>query len=159
ANVRQTALGSGELVERRFVDVESGRPVFKSRSRTLTTDRTQPLPPLDEYDLVLIADFGPGLLEPTAINRLVAERRSALVAVMVQVNSGNYGYNLPLKYCGADYYSLNRTEAELCLRERGLPVDELATRSAHLLESDRLSVTDGDRGVVVVGRAERATLP
>ncbi len=37
---------------------------------------------------------------------------------MAQVNSSNYGYNLPLKYVGADYYSLNRTEAELCLHER-----------------------------------------
>ena len=49
---------------------------------------------------------------------------------MAQVNSSNYGYNLPTKYDGADYYSVNRTEAELCLRERGLPLPDLLDRMA-----------------------------
>ena len=49
-------------------------------------------------------------------------RRRAFVAAMAQVNSSNYGYNLPTKFAGADYYSLNRTEAELCLHEQGLPL-------------------------------------
>ena len=52
---------------------------------------------------------------------------------MAQVNSSNYGYNLPVKYVGADYYSLNRTEAELSLHEKDLPSDELIDRMARLL--------------------------
>ena len=49
----------------------------------------------------------------------------AFVAAMAQVNSSNYGYNLPTKYHGVDYVSLNRTEAELCLQERNLPIADV----------------------------------
>src|SRR5262249_27509078 len=144
ANVRQTALAAGELVETRFVDAETGRPVFKAKRMTLAGVRPDALPRFDDYDLVLIADFGHGLLDATEINRRIAGRERVVVAAMAQVNSSNYGYNLPLKYVGADYYSLNRTEAELCLRDRGLALDELVTRSAQLLQCRSLSVTDRD---------------
>ena len=68
---------------------------------------------------------------------------------MAQVNSSNYGYNLPVKYVGADYYSLNRTEAELSLHEKDLPSAELIDRMARLLGCRALSVTDGKQGAVV----------
>ena len=76
-------------------------------------------------------------------------RRRAFVAAMAQVNSSNYGYNLPVKYVGADYYSLNRTEAELSLHEKDLPFDELLERMAAVLKCRSLSVTDGKQGVAV----------
>src|SRR5262249_34655581 len=158
-NVRHTAIASGELVETRFVDGETGRPVFKSRRRTLTSIATPTLPRLDDFDLVLIADFGHGLIDAADLNRRIDERRHATVAAMVQVNSGNYGYNLPIKYRGADYYSLNRTEAELCLHERDLPADELAIRAGRLLQCDSVSGPDGDRGVVVGRQGDRFALP
>ena len=81
------------------------------------------------------------------------------MAAMAQVNSSNYGYNLPTKYHGADYYSLNRTEAELCLHERNLSLPELVTRTAGLLESRALSVTDGANGAMVKLEQERFALP
>jgi sugar/nucleoside kinase (ribokinase family) len=93
------------------------------------------------------------------MNQRIAERRSAFVAAMAQVNSSNYGYNLPTKYRGADYYSLNRTEAELCLHERNLPLPELVARTAALLESSVLSVTDGANGAMVKLDQERFALP
>ncbi len=68
---------------------------------------------------------------------------------MAQVNSSNYGYNLPIKHAGADYYSLNRTEAELCLHERDLPLEALVDRAAALLNAEALAVTDGEHGVTL----------
>src|SRR5262245_8464458 len=136
ANLHVTPLCDGELVETRVVDQENGRPVFKSRRRTLPDDFPAGLPEFDGYDLVLVADFGHGLLDPNAVNARIARRRGAFVAAMVQVNSGNYGYNLPVKYVGADYYSLNRTEAELCLHTRGLGLDALTEQSAALLRCE-----------------------
>ena len=59
------------------------------------------LPDFDDYDLVLVADYGHGLLDATAINRRIAEASRAFIGVMAQVNSSNYGYNLPTKYHGA----------------------------------------------------------
>lgn len=152
-NLRVTNLTPGELVETRFVDQDSGHPVFKSKSRDLSNLRYDGLPEFDEYDLVLIADYGHGLLEAKSLNDKIAGRRTAAVAAMAQVNSSNYGYNLPIKYVGADYYSLNRTEAELCLHERDLPLAELLERSAALLRSRAVAVTDGAHGVgVKIGR-------
>jgi sugar/nucleoside kinase (ribokinase family) len=126
---------------------------------TLGTASRDSLPRFDDYDVVLIADFGHGLLDATEINRRIAERHHASVAAMAQVNSSNYGYNLPIKYVGADYYCLNRTEAELCLHERHLPLEELVIRSTRLLQCDSLSVTDGDHGVMVARQGERFALP
>ena len=118
-----------------------------------------PLPDFNEYDLVLVADFGHGLLNAAAVNERIARKGRALVAAMAQVNSSNYGYNLPTKYHEADYYSLNRTEAELCLRERNLPLGELIARISRLLDAETLSVTDGDQGVIVKKGGDVFCLP
>ena len=158
-NVHVTNLCAGELVETRFVDQETGRPVFKSRRLSLPGAPPEGLPDFDGYDLVLVADFGHGLLDADAVNARIAQRNGAFVAAMAQVNSSNYGYNLPIKYSGADYYSLNRTEAELCLHGRGLPLQALAERSAALLECDAVSVTDGSQGAIVAIKGERFALP
>jgi cytidyltransferase-like protein len=159
ANLTHTSIVAGDLVETRFVDTETGRPVFKSKRMTIATAPRSAPPRFDDYDLVLIADFGHGLLDAATLNCRIAERRRAQVAVMAQVNSSNYGYNLPVKYVGADYYCLNRTEAELCLHERQLTIEELVDRSRRLLQCGALSVTDGDRGVAIACHGETFALP
>lgn len=152
-------LSDAEIVETRFVDRETGRPVFKTRRATIGEVAHDRLPGFDAYDLVLVADFGHGLVDAAAIQKRMAARGRARVAVMAQVNSANYGYHLPIKHRGADYYSLNRTEAELGLHERGLPLDALVDRSAALLGAAALSVTDGEHGVMVVVDGDRCALP
>src|SRR5206468_4236257 len=86
-NVGVTNLASGQLIETRFVDRDTGHPVFKSKSFALTDIRADSIPDFDNYDLVLIADFGHGLLDPKTLNRAVAARRRAVVGAMAQVNS------------------------------------------------------------------------
>ena len=159
ANVRVTSRVPGALVKTRFVDRENGYRLFESKSPDLAGVPRDLGVDFDAYDLVLIADFGHGLQDPAVINDHIAGKRRAFVTAMAQVNSSNYGYNLPTKYRGADYISLNRTEAELCLRERGLPQAELAARTSSLLGADRLSVTDGDQGVLVKNGPETFSLP
>ena len=140
----------------RFVDKDTGYPLFEAKQLDARpTCGTDALPDFDDYDLVLVADFGHGLLETAAINREIARHRRAFVSAMAQVNSSNYGYNLPTKYVGADYYSLNRTEAELCLHEQGRALPDLVDRMAALLGSDGLSVTDGANGAMVRVKDER----
>lgn len=158
-NVRVMPLAAGELVETRFVDCETGRPVFKSKRVTIATATSEALPDFDAYDLVLVADFGHGLLDATAIDARIAARGQATVAIMVQVNSSNYGYNLPIKYAGGDYYCLNRTEAELCLRERNLPLATLVDRSAERLATRAIAITDGAAGAMVRIASETYALP
>jgi cytidyltransferase-like protein len=157
-NITVTPLADFPLVKTRFVDRDSGAPLFEAKVLDVP-DVPQALPSFDDYDLVLIADFGHGLLDARAINGRIADRRRAYVAAMAQVNSSNYGYNLPVKYTGADYYSVNRTEAELSLHEKDLPFDELIDQMAHRLQCDSLSVTDGSHGAGVKMGHDRCSLP
>jgi len=157
-NITVTRLTDSPLVKTRFVDKDSGLPLFESK--VLDLPNVSPdLPDFDDYDLVLIADFGHGLLDARAINQKIKAKKRAFVAAMAQVNSSNYGYNLPVKYVGADYYSLNRTEAELSLHEKDLPSADLIDRMARLLACRALSVTDGKQGAVVMIGDEHFSIP
>jgi cytidyltransferase-like protein len=158
ANVRVTSLTDNALVKTRFVDRDSGLPLFESKILDLP-DVSRELPDLAGYDLVLVADFGHGLLDARGLNAAIARGNRGFVGAMAQVNSSNYGYNLPVKYVGADYYSLNRTEAELSLHEKDLPSLELLDRMARLLACRTLSVTDGKQGVVVRMKDDVFSLP
>jgi len=135
-----------------FVDRDTGYRLFESKSPDLGEVRHADVPDFDDYDVVLIADFGHGLIDPRVVNAKTRARQRAFVAAMAQVNSTNYGYNLPTKFAGLDYCSVNRTEAELCLRERGLPLPELLEKIAELLKVPGLSVTDGEHGAMVMTR-------
>ncbi|HEX3704439.1 MAG TPA: PfkB family carbohydrate kinase [Vicinamibacterales bacterium] len=148
ANVTVTRLAEPSIVKTRFVDRDSGYRLFESKSPDLQDVRPGGIPDFDEYDVVLVADFGHGLIDARAMNASIAGRRTAFVAAMAQANSTNYGYNLPTKYKAADYYSVNRTEAELCLHERHLPLRDVVERTAAVLRACALSVTDGEHGVM-----------
>jgi cytidyltransferase-like protein len=159
SNVTVTRLADNLLVKTRFVDRDNGYRLFESKSPDLVNVRREALPDFDDYDVVLIADFGHGLLDAKAINVRIAAHRQSFVGAMVQVNSSNYGYNLPTKYAGVDYYSVNRTEAELCLRERGLPLPELLDQMRSLLAARALSITDGENGAIVSHNGDVFSLP
>jgi cytidyltransferase-like protein len=159
ANITVTRLADDLLVKTRFVDRDNGYRLFEAKSPDLQHVRRDALPDFSAYDLVLVADFGHGLLDAKPINARIGERGRSYVAVMAQANSTNYGYNLPTKYAGADYYSVNRTEAELCLRERNLPLSEVVDRLFSLLGARTLSVTDGERGATVRRQNDVFSLP
>ena len=95
------------------------------------------IPFFNEEHLAAATD---ALLDAAEINRRIAARERAFVGAMTQVNSSNYGYNLPIKYIGADYYSMNRTEAELCLHERNLPAAQLLDTKSY--DGDGRLITD-----------------
>jgi cytidyltransferase-like protein len=159
ANLRLRELSPNELLETRFVDRTNGHPLFKSKSPGLMPFDEDVLPRFDDYDVVLIADYGHGLLTAGVLNERIAAADRAFVCAMAQVNSSNYGYNLPLKYAGADYYSLNRTEAELCLHERDLALPDLVDHAARALECRALSVTDGADGAMTRIGCDRFAVP
>jgi len=158
-NVKAVQLNDAPLVKTRFVDEENGHKLFECKSDDIRHVDVDRLPDFDDYDLVLLADFGHGLLDRAIMNAKIAKARTGFVTAMAQVNSSNYGYNLPIKYRGAHFYSLNRTEAELCLKERGLPLCELTSHIAKMLGSSLLAVTDGERGVMVRRGEDTYSLP
>ena len=64
----------------RFVDRDNGYRLFEAKSPDLKNVRRDALPDFDAYDLVLIADFGHGLLDAKALNARIADRRRRLSA-------------------------------------------------------------------------------
>ena len=73
---------------------------------------------LPEYDLVVVADYGHGMLSASAIDVLCS--RSRFLAVNTQSNAGNHGFNMISKYPRADYVCLAQREVALETRNQQL---------------------------------------
>lgn len=101
----------------------------------------------DEFDLVIVTDFGHGLLTPTMIASLEGSAR--FLAVNTQSNSANFGYNLITRYRRADYICIDTPEARLAVGDKQTPVAELASRVLPArIACPRIMITHGKNGCV-----------
>ena len=66
---------------------------------------------LPNYDVIVICDYGHGLLQDKALRMI--EERAKFLAVNCQTNSSNYGMNLITKYTRADCFVLDERELRL----------------------------------------------
>jgi bifunctional ADP-heptose synthase (sugar kinase/adenylyltransferase) len=101
---------------------------------------------LHDYDVVIVADYGHGFLNRDLIRVLTAESR--FLAVNVQTNSANLGYNLVSKYPRADYVCIDEPEVRLAAHDRRGPLEEIIARLSKDLSSRRVSITRGHNGCV-----------
>ena len=99
-----------------------------------------------ESDLVIAADFGHGLIGPSAIETL--HRQAGFLAVNAQSNSANHGFNLVTKYRKADYVCVDRPELQLAMADRTSSVETLIGRLASHIQSRRVMVTTGKDGCI-----------
>jgi rfaE bifunctional protein nucleotidyltransferase chain/domain len=98
-----------------------------------------------DFDLVIVTDFGHGLITSSAIATLVKEAR--FLAVNAQSNSANLGFNLITKYPRADYICIDAPEVRLALSDRTTDIPVLA--SEHLprrVPSQKVTITQGSAG-------------
>jgi sugar/nucleoside kinase (ribokinase family) len=103
-----------------------------------------------EYDLVLVADFGHGLMTPSLVD-LVCER-ARFVAVNTQLNSINMGYNVITRYPRADYVCIDEAETRLAARDRFSPLPDLARGLATELGARIFTTTRGKNGSLIWDR-------
>jgi bifunctional ADP-heptose synthase (sugar kinase/adenylyltransferase) len=96
------------------------------------------------YDLVLVADFGHGMLSSEGIAALSREAR--FLAVNTQLNSINLGYHVITKYPRADYVCIDENEIRMAMRDRVTPVQLLLEPLAKRLSAGQVTVTLGNRG-------------
>lgn len=143
---------TGTVVKRRFVEQAFLNKMFE----IAFLDDTE-LPPsladqigsylrgvLDQYDLVLVADYGHGFLNRDLILQLAAESR--FLAVNVQTNSANTGFNLITKYPRADYVCIDEPEVRLAMHDRASPMQDIIRRVAKDLAARRVTITRGHHG-------------
>ncbi len=96
------------------------------------------------YDLVLVADYGHGLMGPAIINLVCAGAR--FLAVNTQTNSANAGYNLITKYPRADFVCIDEPEIRLACHDRTSELCELTAAIAGKLSSRQMAITRGHKG-------------
>lgn len=113
---------------------------------------------LPQYDVVVVADYGHGLLTERAIELLCA--RAKFLAVNTQVNAGNRGFNTISKYPRADFVSLGEPEVRLDARRVSGELQPIVAAAARRLGTKYFLVTRGSAGSVMVdGAGEWSQVP
>jgi rfaE bifunctional protein nucleotidyltransferase chain/domain len=99
-----------------------------------------------ERDLVVVADFGHGLISASTIDTF--QRHARFLAVNAQSNSANQGFNLVTKYGRADYVCVDRPEVQLAMADRWSPLDQLMRGLSERIKCGRIMVTTGREGCI-----------
>lgn len=99
-------------------------------------------------DLTLIADFGHGLFEDKVLD--TTAQLSTPIALNVQTNSGNHGYNYFTKHKKFDYLSIDERECRLGFSDRYSEVKDLARKAFDDSHAKAVSVTLGTQGSLYV---------
>lgn len=102
---------------------------------------------LPQYDMVMIADFGHGLISPNIIKFL--EKSGKYLAVNAQTNSNNYGFNYITKYSRADYISIDEKELRLPFGDNYGKVEPLIEKLKAITHAGLIQITLGQEGSVL----------
>jgi rfaE bifunctional protein kinase chain/domain/rfaE bifunctional protein nucleotidyltransferase chain/domain len=99
---------------------------------------------LPGYDVVIVVDFGHGMLSSKAIDILCSKSR--FLAVNAQSNAGNQGYHTISRYPRVDYVSLAESEIRLEARDRQGDLRAMILDVARKLRCRNIVVTRGKNG-------------
>ncbi len=128
-----------------FNDHDLPEPIIQDVNRYLAANTK-------DYDLVLVTDFGHGLIDRSMVNKLCEKAR--FLAVNTQTNTANAGYNLITKYQRADYICIDEPETRLACHDKFGNLDELMVNIAQSLNCDRMAVTHGHFDTLSYSREE-----
>lgn len=140
------------IVKRRFVERYPFRTIFElyimdnhdrrpAASKALCNKLLEELP---KYDVVIVADYGHGMLGPEEVEVLCSNAR--FLALNTQVNADNRGFNNVSKYRRADFISVSETEIRLEVRDRTKDLREIVLEVSEKLSCDRIIITRGESG-------------
>lgn len=96
------------------------------------------------HDVVIVVDYGHGLLSRDAIDILTS--KSKFLAVNAQSNAGNLGYHTISMYPRADYITMTEGEARLEARNRSGELRKIVADVAGKVRCERVIVTRGKNG-------------
>jgi len=98
-----------------------------------------------QADLVIVNDFGHGMIGPEVVGAVRACAR--FVAVNAQTNAGNQGYNLVTKYRNADYICIDAPEARLATGDKYSDIEQVVGDVLpRVAECEKVIVTHGSNG-------------
>ena len=105
-----------------------------------------------KYDLVIVVDFGHGMLSQKTIDILCAKAK--FLAVNSQANASNLGYHTISKYPRADLICTAEAEMRLEMRDRHGDLKEIMPNVAERLQCPYVMVTRGKDGSLFYSREE-----
>jgi len=99
---------------------------------------------ISNFDLMLVADFGHGLLTPDIIKFL--EQSGKFISLNAQTNSNNYGFNYVTKYNKADYISIDEKELRLPFGDNYGSLEDLIRKLSAISNCKKIQITLGQSG-------------
>lgn len=113
---------------------------------------------IHDYDLIMVSDFGHGLITKEMIAAM--EEFSTKVAVNVQTNGANSGYNLITKYNRVNFICLDEYEARLAVQDKFSVIDDIARALIAEVSFKHLVITQGASGLICInGSGEIIKVP
>jgi rfaE bifunctional protein kinase chain/domain/rfaE bifunctional protein nucleotidyltransferase chain/domain len=152
--------GVPTIVKRRFVETYPFQKLFEiyvmgeneetaAHSELLCRKLKEILP---SYDLVVVTDYGHGMLGTDAVKLL--SRKAPFLAVNTQSNADNHGFNTVSKYMSADFISVSEKEIRLEVRSRRRELDDIISEVSSKLGCERILITRGKSGCLAFGKQE-----
>jgi len=107
---------------------------------------------LKKFDMVLVADFGHGLITPKIVK--ILSKKANFLVVNVQTNSANLGFNLITKFPRADYICIDEPEIRLACHDKFSNLEKLVLAISRKLECEKIIITRGHRGSLAYSKKE-----
>ncbi len=142
------------IVKRRYIDIHTRQKLFqvsflnddfippKLELQVLSALKNE----IDKYDLVVVNDFGHGFLTEKIIRFLC--KKSKYLALNVQANSANYGFNVVTKYPHAHYVCIDNQELRLATHDKYGNIKDLMKKICKKLKAEYIMVTRGPYGSI-----------
>lgn len=149
---------SQTIVDRRFLDQFTRQKLYQVRymqDASITGNIEVKIARLlkkllSDIDIVVVNDYGHGLLTPKLI-RLIC-RQTKFLALNVQANSANFGFNVITKYSRADFICIDEQEVRLATHDKYTEITLLAKKIARTMHTRDLIVTRGPYGAVCISK-------
>ena len=100
-----------------------------------------------DNDLVILADFGHGMITHRIIN--LVKEKAKWWAVNAQTNSTNYGFNFVTKYKNPDFVCIDEREARLPLGDRYTDKEEIIKIISERINCKEIMMSMGKDGLVL----------
>lgn len=111
---------------------------------------------IDNYDLVVLCDFGHGLVDQEVMD--IVQEKAKFLSINCQTNSSNYGLNLITKYHRADAFALDQKELKLAVKNETYSEEDMLIQISEHLQGNGW-LTRGSKGAMGVEKKEIYNCP
>jgi rfaE bifunctional protein nucleotidyltransferase chain/domain len=157
-------LAKPTITKHRFIDTGTNSKMFETydfdpgpQSAEETNKLIEALQKCNEIDVILVADYGHGLITEPLISYLSS--MNSFLAVNTQANAGNRGYNSLKKYQKVDFFTANSGELQLEFKSKLIDFSVVVPELMKTLSAKTAVVTKGAEGLQVFNAGVSAETP